>query len=164
MWWALSPDASTALSASWIVSKITSLKACGCIWCERLLFLFSSTPMLNVVYFPCLTGIAFRRLQLAFNACVRYIYRRRHFDHISDVATEILGCELFTYFTYSTAEYVSGISCLSLSGQAEVYPGSRERLSDTYSSLPRTHATSGAGIINTIKFINLILKISSLYY
>jgi hypothetical protein len=29
---------------------------------------------------------------VAFNACVRYVYRRRLFDYISDVSDSILGC------------------------------------------------------------------------
>jgi hypothetical protein len=33
------------------------------------IFLYS-----NVVYFPSLTGAEFRRLELAFNACARYVY------------------------------------------------------------------------------------------
>jgi hypothetical protein len=33
------------------------------------IFLYS-----DVVYFPSLTGAEFRRLELAFNACARYVY------------------------------------------------------------------------------------------
>jgi hypothetical protein len=35
-------------------------------------------------------------LTVAVNACVRYVYRSRLFDHISDVSDSILGCSLLT--------------------------------------------------------------------
>jgi hypothetical protein len=44
-----------------------------------------------------LTGAEFRRLELPFNACTRYVYGLRRFDHISDFSREILGCILFEY-------------------------------------------------------------------
>jgi hypothetical protein len=34
----------------------------------------------------------FRRLSLAFNACIRYVYSLRRFDHISSFARGLLGC------------------------------------------------------------------------
>jgi hypothetical protein len=40
---------------------------------------------------------------VAFNACVRYVYRRRLFDHISDVSDSILGCSLLTYMKFRLA-------------------------------------------------------------
>jgi hypothetical protein len=40
---------------------------------------------------------AIRKHTVAFNACVRYVYRRRLFDHISDVSDSILSCSLLTY-------------------------------------------------------------------
>jgi hypothetical protein len=55
------------------------------------IFLYS-----DVVYFPSLTGIAYRRLELAFNVCIRYVYDLRHFDHITAHEKEILGCDMFT--------------------------------------------------------------------
>jgi hypothetical protein len=45
----------------------------------------------DVVYFPSLTGAEFRRLELAFNACTRYVYGHRRFDHISEFSRETLG-------------------------------------------------------------------------
>jgi hypothetical protein len=46
------------------------------------IFLYS-----EVVYFPSLTGVAYRRLELAFNVCTGYVYDLRHFDHISPFET-----------------------------------------------------------------------------
>jgi hypothetical protein len=50
----------------------------------------------NCVYFA-LDSYSLRKLTVAFNVCVRYVYRRRLFDHISDVSDSILGCSLLTY-------------------------------------------------------------------
>jgi hypothetical protein len=51
----------------------------------------------DVVYFPSLTGLQFRRLELAFNACTRYVFGLRRFDHISDFSIGILGYTLFEH-------------------------------------------------------------------
>jgi hypothetical protein len=40
---------------------------------------------------------------VTFNACVRYVYRRRLFDHISDVSDSILGCSFLTYIEFRLA-------------------------------------------------------------
>jgi hypothetical protein len=70
-----------------------------------LIFLYS-----DVVYFPSLNGIAYRRLELAFNACVRYVYGLRRFDHISFYERDILGWDLFTYFELRLATFVHSVS------------------------------------------------------
>jgi hypothetical protein len=49
----------------------------------------------DCVYFA-LDSYSLRKLTVAFNACVKYVYRRRLFDHISDVSDSILGCSLLT--------------------------------------------------------------------
>jgi hypothetical protein len=38
----------------------------------------------NIIYFPSLTEAEFRRLELAFEACTRYVDSLRRFDHISE--------------------------------------------------------------------------------
>jgi hypothetical protein len=54
----------------------------------------------NCVYFA-LDSYSLRKLTVAFNACVRYFYRRRLFaDHISGVSNSILGCSLLTYMEF----------------------------------------------------------------
>jgi hypothetical protein len=59
----------------------------------------------DFVYFPSLTGAEFTRLDLAFNACTRYVYGLRHFDHISECSREILGCTLFEYLELQLAGF-----------------------------------------------------------
>jgi hypothetical protein len=44
------------------------------------IFLYS-----DVVYFPALTGVAFRRLELAFNACVMYVFNLGYSEHMQGV-------------------------------------------------------------------------------
>jgi hypothetical protein len=53
----------------------------------------------DCVYFA-LDSYSLRKLTVAFNACVRYVYRRRLLDHISDVSDSILGCSLPTYMEF----------------------------------------------------------------
>jgi hypothetical protein len=50
-----------------------------------------------------LDSYSLRKLTVAFNACVRYVYRKRLFDHISDVSDLILGCSLLTYMEFRLA-------------------------------------------------------------
>jgi hypothetical protein len=56
----------------------------------------------DCVYFA-LDSYSLRKLTVAFNACVRYVCRRRLFDHISDVSDSILGCSLLTYMQFRLA-------------------------------------------------------------
>jgi hypothetical protein len=51
----------------------------------------------------------FRRLELDFNACTRYVYGLRHFDHISKFSREILGCTLFEYLELRLAGFMHKI-------------------------------------------------------
>jgi hypothetical protein len=56
----------------------------------------------DCVYFT-LDSYSLRKLTVAYNACVRYVYRRRLFDHISDVSDSILNCFLLTYMKFRLA-------------------------------------------------------------
>jgi hypothetical protein len=56
-----------------------------------------------------LTGAEFRRLELAFIACTRYVYGLRRFDHISEFSREILGCTLFEYLELRLASFIHKI-------------------------------------------------------
>jgi hypothetical protein len=47
-----------------------------------------------------LYSYSLRELTVAFNACVRYVYCKRLFDHISDVSNSILSCFLLTYMEF----------------------------------------------------------------
>jgi hypothetical protein len=71
-----------------------------CCACEILFFIYC-----DCVYFA-LDSYSLRKLTVAFNACVRYIYRRRLFDHISDVSDSILGCSLLTYMEFRLACFI----------------------------------------------------------
>jgi hypothetical protein len=59
------------------------------------------------MYFA-LDSYSLRKLKVAFNACVRYVYRRRLFGHISDVPDSISGLFLLTYMDF-------GMACLMYS-------------------------------------------------
>lgn len=41
-----------------------------------------------------------RKLDICFNACLRYIYKRKKFDHLTDIRNTILGCDLTTHYKY----------------------------------------------------------------
>jgi hypothetical protein len=56
----------------------------------------------DCVYFT-LDSYSLRKLTVACNDCVRYVYRRRFFDHISDVYDSILDCILLTYIEFRLA-------------------------------------------------------------
>jgi hypothetical protein len=53
----------------------------------------------DCVYFA-LDSYLLRKLRVAFNVCVNYVYRRRLFDHTSDVSNSILGSSLLTYMEF----------------------------------------------------------------
>jgi hypothetical protein len=55
------------------------------------------------VYTFAYDSYSLRKLTVAFNACVRYVYRGRLFDHISDVSDSMLGCSLLTYMIFRLA-------------------------------------------------------------
>jgi hypothetical protein len=63
----------------------------------------------DVVYFPSLTGLEFRRLELAFNACTRYVFGFRRFDHIGEFSRGILGYTLFEYLELRLACFIHKI-------------------------------------------------------
>lgn len=47
-----------------------------------------------------------RKLELVFNACVRYVFNLRKFDHVSMHKKGILGCDIFKYSTYRWCTYL----------------------------------------------------------
>jgi hypothetical protein len=75
----------------------------------------------DVVYFSSLTGTEFRRLELAFNACTRYVYGLRRFDHIFEFSGEILGCTMLEYLKLRLAGFIRKIDIVG----APVYLSSR---------------------------------------
>jgi hypothetical protein len=50
-----------------------------------------------LIDFISISGLEFRRLELAFNACKSYVCRLRRFDHISQFSRGILDYALFEY-------------------------------------------------------------------
>jgi hypothetical protein len=49
-----------------------------------------------------LDSYSLRKLTVAFHACVKYVYRRRLFDHISNVSDSILGYSLLTLHIFGS--------------------------------------------------------------
>jgi hypothetical protein len=64
----------------------------------RMLHTFSC----DCVYFA-LDSHSLRKLTVAFNAFVRYVYQRRLFDHITNISDSMLGCSLLTYLIFRLA-------------------------------------------------------------
>jgi hypothetical protein len=54
-------------------------------------------------FYFALDSYLLRKLTVAFNASVRYVYHKRLFDHISDTSDLILGCSLLTYMKFRLA-------------------------------------------------------------
>lgn len=53
----------------------------------------------DIIFSNC-SGAARYKLNLCFNACLRFIYSIRKFDHISHVSDSIFGCSLWDYYNY----------------------------------------------------------------
>jgi hypothetical protein len=49
---------------------------------------------------------AWNHLNLAFNSCARYVYRKRRYDHISIYVLRILGCSLESYVKYLVCVFI----------------------------------------------------------
>lgn len=58
------------------------------------------------VIYSALDSCSLRKIQVAFNSCVRYIYDRRRFDHVSDVADSVLGYSLEHLFEVRVATHM----------------------------------------------------------
>jgi retron-type reverse transcriptase len=119
------------------------------------IFLYS-----DVVYFPSLTNVAFRRLELAFNACIRYIFNLRRFDHISELEGEILGCGLFTYLEIRLAVFIHRISLYSappyLSAYLRFGPSPRHRLFVMPTPVPRTSLRGDSTVYRGLRLWNFL--------
>ncbi len=60
-------------------------------------FIFPIFIYCDVVFYGMSKGYE-RKLQIMFNACVRYVYNLRKFDHVSNFSNSILNCDLITYY------------------------------------------------------------------
>lgn len=61
------------------------------------------------IIFSNLSSSCKRKLKVCFNACLRYIHKRKKFDPISDVENSIVGCSLFTYYKLRQALFIHKI-------------------------------------------------------
>lgn len=71
-------------------------------WLRRQLVVSLIIPILSYgdVIFSTSCSAYMRKLDICFNACLRFIHKRKKFDHLSDVRDSILGCELKTFYKY----------------------------------------------------------------
>lgn len=58
------------------------------------------------IIFAGMNAGSLRKLELAFNACTRYVYGLRKYDHISAYRTLLLGCNLANYFQFRSCMFV----------------------------------------------------------
>ena len=47
-----------------------------------------------------------KKLILAFNACVRYVFNLRKYDHILHVSNSLIGCSLMSYYMYRIVVFI----------------------------------------------------------
>lgn len=81
------------------ISSLTPLNT------RRKLIIALIMPILSYgdVLFSSSNANTLKKLEICYNACLRYIYKRGKFDHLSDVRESIFGCDLATYFKYRLA-------------------------------------------------------------
>ena len=53
-----------------------------------------------------LDALSLRKIELAYNACTRYIFGLRKFDHISPYRHKLLGCSIFQYIKFRWSFYL----------------------------------------------------------
>lgn len=56
-------------------------------------------------------ALSFRKLEVAFNCCIRYVFNMKRFDHISEFKNSILGCSLKSYLDYRSLIFLHNIIC-----------------------------------------------------
>ncbi len=71
-------------------------------------FLLSHFLYADVVLYG-MTSECKRKLSLSFNACVRFVYNLRKFDHISCVSDKLLNCNLFDYLECRACFFILNI-------------------------------------------------------
>lgn len=62
----------------------------------------------DIIFSNC-SGASQYKLNLCFNACLRFIHSIRKFDHISHVSDSIFGCSLWDYYNYRTLIFLRKI-------------------------------------------------------
>jgi hypothetical protein len=123
------------------------------------IFLYS-----DIVYFPPLTRTAFRRLELVFNACIKYIFDLRYNYHVSEYEGEILGCNLFSYIEINLAVFKHRIHLSSmppyLSSNLRFGPAFRYRTFIVPRPVPRTSLRNDSTIYRGIRLCNYLPSIA----
>jgi hypothetical protein len=114
----------------------------------------------DVVYFPSLTGLEFRRLELAFNACTRYVFGLRRFDHISEFSRGILGYTLFEYLELRLACFIHKIGLVGapsyLSSLLVLGRSSRHRFITVPRPAPSTSLRGDSTVYRGIRLWNVL--------
>jgi hypothetical protein len=112
------------------------------------------------VYFPWLTGLEFSRLELAFNACTRYVFGLRRFDHISEFSRGILGYTLFEYFELRLACFILKIGLVAapsyLSSLLVLGRSSRHRFITVPRPAPSTRLRGDSTVYRGIRLWNVL--------
>lgn len=58
------------------------------------------------VYFTALDSISKRKIDVTFNACTRFVYNLRKFDHVSCCSSGILGCNIHQYLEFRVLVFI----------------------------------------------------------
>lgn len=64
------------------------------------LFLYSDLVIFGM------SGRCRLKLERCFNACLRYVFNLRKFDHLSPVRKRLLGCDLYTFFEFRVCWFI----------------------------------------------------------
>lgn len=59
----------------------------------------------DIVFMEC-SAICKRKLEVCFNACIRFVFNLRKFDSIGNRLNSIVGCSLFAYYNFRLAVFV----------------------------------------------------------
>lgn len=62
-------------------------------------YIFPHFLYADVVFYG-MSGRCVDKLSRCFNSCIRYVFRLRKFDHISEFGNRLLGCGLLLYYDY----------------------------------------------------------------
>lgn len=68
-------------------------------------YLFPHFIYADVVLFGMSKG-CLNKLNRCFNACVRYVFKLKKFDHISSFSDRLIGCQLSTYFDFKICWFI----------------------------------------------------------
>jgi hypothetical protein len=112
------------------------------------------------VYFPSLTWSECRRLELAFNACTRYVFGLGRVDHIIEFSKGILGYTLFEYLELRLACFIHRIGLVGaasyLSSLLVLGRTSRHSFITMPRSAPSTSLRSDSTVYCGIRFWNVL--------